>query len=210
VGKKKKDEPKPEAPADVTPPELKQPGLTGPTVDGTPRVGGGPPPRDPRGRRGKGVPQTVTPPPEHPAYSVSPGSINDAGNEILAESSTAVGAYDALKAAVAATKSWIFWAPNDNPTVAVYDSPNETQKNEPPRAPDDYAPAKDPHPEITAQMGAAEDNLLMEIGDSITLVGQFADQLNNAAQFYTRADKASALPELTGGINTGQDPKPAK
>lgn len=177
-------------PKDVNPPDLQQPKSVGPSVTGNPRVPDGDPARNPRGRRGKGVPQTLTPPPTHSAYQVSPGSVNDAGNQILANTQQAISAYENLKATVASTKSWIFWAPNDRPDSVVPSG----------AGPIDADPGyKNPDREQGKKIGAAEDNLLLEIGDSITLAGQFADQINNAAQFYAQADKASVLPELIDG-----------
>ena len=111
---------------------------------------------------------------------------------------------------MANTKAWIFWSPVSNPTIPVYDSPTETPKleNPYPRKPDKYVPATDPDPGLTAQLGSIEDNLLLEIADSITLAGQFVDQLNNAMQFYAQADRASVLPVPTGFGSTDQAPNP--
>lgn len=190
---------------DVVAPDLTQVMSTEVAVTGDPRGEQ----RDPRGRRGKGVPQPpATAPPSHPAYNVSPGSVNDAANEILAGTQGAVDTYEQLKTTVNSTKAWVFWAPNDNPTIPVYDSGSETPKNGPQGPPTGYAPANDPNPAMTAQLGAVEDNLLLEIADSITLAGQFVDQLNNAMQFYAKADKSSVLPVPAGYGTMDQAPNP--
>lgn len=174
-----------DAPKDVKPPDLKQPMMNEPSVTGDPRVGDNPA-RNPRGRRGKAVPDVVVPPPSHADYAVSPGSVNDAGNEILTDDHKALDTYERLKATVDSTKSWIFWAPTAHGLGS--DNPNQPGW-------DHYV--NDKHPEVSAQLGAAEDNLLLEIADTITLAGTFADQIDNAAQFYTQADKSSALPDST-------------
>lgn len=191
---------------DVVAPDVTQVMQTEVAVTGDPRGEQ----RDPRGRRGKGVPQApATAPPSHPAYNVSPGSVNDACNTILANTQQAVNTYEQLKATVTSTKPWIFWAPNADPTIPVYDSGSETPKNGGgPKAPTGYVPANDPNPEMTAKIGAAEDNLLLEIADSITLAGQFVDQLNNAMQFYAKADKSSVLPQPAGYGTMAQAPNP--
>lgn len=178
-----------DGPADVTPPELTEPSITGPSITGDPRVNDDPDVRDPRGRRGKGVPQVVTPPPSHPAYAVSPGSLGDASNEILNQTQQSLNAYEDLKSTVQGG-GWIFWerAPFTHFTEQL------TGKT---------VYMTDQHPELTNQIIAVEDNLLLEIADSITLAGQFADQLNNAAQFYAKADKASVLPEMALGPDAG-------
>ena len=190
---------------DVVAPDLTQVMSTEVAVTGDPRGEQ----RDPRGRRGKGVPQPPpTAPPSHPAYNVSPGSVNDAANTILADTQGAVDTYEQLKTTVNSTKGWIFWAPTDNPTIPVYDSGSETPKNGPQGPPTGYVPANDPNPAMTAQLSAVEDNLLLEIADSITLAGQFVDQLNNAMQFYAKADKSSVLPVPAGYGTVDQAPTP--
>lgn len=183
-------------PTDVTPPELTQPTVKGPTVDGHPREGES---RDPKGRRGKGVPQPAIQPPTHAKYAVSPGSVNDAGNEILSRSQQSVNTYEDLKSTVQHDGGWIFWEPaigTKIPDIMGVEGGYVTDQS----------------PETTNQLTAAEDNLLLGVADSITLAGQFADQLNNAAQFYTQADKASVLPEMPftigAGSIMGQPPKP--
>jgi hypothetical protein len=115
---------------------------------------------------------------------VSPGSVNDAGNQILSRSQQSINTYDDLKSTVQNDGGWVFWEPalgTQVPDIMGVEG----------------GPMTDPNPGLTNQLTAAEDNLLLGVADSITLAGQFADQLNNAAQFYTQADKASVLPELT-------------
>jgi hypothetical protein len=180
-----------DVPPDVTPPDVEQPwGLWGPSITG-----------NPRGTDGNGDTTQVSQPPNHPAYLVSPGSIGYAGTEILIGTEQNIGVYDDLKSTVANTKGWIFWAPNSDPQrTGGTGSHAYGHKNS--------GPIPDPDPEMTAKLGAIEDNLLLEIADAITLAGQFVDVLNNAAQFYTQADKASPLPELTYNFSPQTDSVP--
>ncbi|GAA5193304.1 hypothetical protein GCM10023322_55010 [Rugosimonospora acidiphila] len=169
-----------DVPPDVTPPDLNQPwGLWGPSITG-----------NPRGTNSDGNTTPVSQPPTHPAYVVSPGSIGYGATQILISTEQNIGVYNDLKSTVADTKAWIFWAPNSNPQrTGGTGSHAYGIKN--------TGPIPDPDPELTAQLSAIEDNLLLEIADAITLAGQFVDVLNNAAQFYTQADKSSVLPELS-------------
>jgi hypothetical protein len=47
----------------------------------------------------------------------------------------------------------------------------------------------DPHPEWTAQWTAIIDNLLLASADVIKISSDFLDAVNNASQFYVKADK---------------------
>jgi hypothetical protein len=76
-------------PPDVTPPDISDTwGGDAPSVTGTL-----PPPPD-------GTPQTVTQPPSHSPYVVSPGGIRNAENVLLGQIDTAISQYDDLKASV--------------------------------------------------------------------------------------------------------------
>jgi hypothetical protein len=60
-----------------------------------------------------------------------------------------------------------------------------------------YPPlTEDPHSDWTQQWTAAIDNVLLAAADAITLAGSYLDAVNNAGQFYTRADKDSFMPGL--------------
>jgi hypothetical protein len=168
----------PEIPPDVTPPTLAQPwGLTGPHIDGHPRHMTDPPADAPKADR----------PPSHPAYVVAPGSIYAATGQLLANTQEQISGYDALKAHVESTKGWIFWAGGPQVPDAIIPGPWEVA--DPPRF-------RDEHPADTAKVVAIQDNLLMQVADVITLAGAFVEVLNNAAQFYTWADKNSVPPQL--------------
>jgi hypothetical protein len=138
-------------PPDVVPPTVKDiwsgvaPDVTGqlpPPPDGT-------------------TPPTVSKPPSHPAYFVSPGSIRDAENRLLAEEDAQISEYNDLKAYVAQT-------PGQN--LYSESMPMETLRN-------------------------TQDVLLLNIGDSIEVVGQYISMLNYAAQDYAHADIGSFVPD---------------
>ena len=77
-------------PPDVTPPDVSDSwNGVAPSVTGTL-----PPPPD-------GSSQTVSQPPSHPAYAVSPGGIRNAENVLLGQVDAAIAEYDGLKASVA-------------------------------------------------------------------------------------------------------------
>lgn len=166
-------------PADVTPPSLTQQWhMWGPPMDGNPR---GLQPAD------ASAPPVSTPPTVS-AYVVSPGSIEGATSQILMRTENLVNSYTSLKDYINSTKSWIFDVNNSD----VMNQPQATGSH----GGHFSHPHIDPHPEWTQQMSAVSDNLLLQVADAVELAGQFVDALNNAGQFYTKADKDSDLPVL--------------
>ncbi|ASW55415.1 hypothetical protein [Plantactinospora sp. KBS50] len=103
---------------------------------------------------------TVTTPPVHQAYTVSPGAIRQAEQVVLSNIDIQLFAYDALKSKVAASKGEFTYMARERETL------------------------------INNQ-----DRLLLQVGDTLELAGQFVRALNNAAQLYARADLDSFVPE---------------
>ncbi|MFG2041282.1 hypothetical protein [Dactylosporangium sp. NPDC048998] len=168
-----------DVPPDVTPPTLGQTWeLFGPPMDGTlhlpsgPRFGHAVPPRGPKE------------PPVVPNYVVSPGSIEGATSQILNRTHEVTESYNSLKDYISGTKSWIYSVPDDHTIGEQWGSKVNPQHLD------------DPHPDWTQQMSAVSDNVLLQVADAVEMTGEFVRALNNAGQFYTRADKDSDLPTL--------------
>jgi hypothetical protein len=167
-----------EQPPDVTPPDLTENWhLFGPPMSGTPR---GTPPGASTG--------TASAPPPVRAYEVSPGSLEAASEAILRATHAAVGAYDDVKNYVNTNKGWVFDVAN--PTVLTNTQYVPYQDTAYP------VPPWDPHADWTQQWTVQSDNLLLAVANTITLAGQFLDAVNNAGQFYTKADHESEMPQI--------------
>jgi hypothetical protein len=89
---------------------------------------------------------------------------------------------------------WVFWEPSPGT-----EQPNQFAPN---------TPAYDPDPGSTSKVVAAEHQLLLESADAIALAGQFVSQLHTAAEYYSAADAASALPEIVEMGTMAQGPSP--
>jgi hypothetical protein len=152
--------------------------MWGPPMSGNPR---GLQPADPNA-------PPLNSPPVVNNYVVSPGSIEGATSTILMQTQHSVDTYTSLKDYINSTKSWIF----DMNNADVINQPQATGSN----GGHFSHPHTDPHPEWTKQMTAVSDNLLLQVADAIELAGNYTDALNNAGQFYVKADKDSVLPTL--------------
>jgi hypothetical protein len=178
---------------DVTPPDLTQAWDTyGPAPTGHPRnLGGGP---------GASGPE-LTGPPEVRAYMVSPGSVVAATHPILGHTQAAVADYEAIKSYTAEVNSWIYL--QRGPEVAGWQDSSGGGWGDPiavyPHVKSDY---ENQWAAAVKDVAAASDNLLLQVADAITLAGHFVDAVNNAAQFYSKADQDSFLPTLP--VETGK------
>ena len=136
-------------PPDVVPPTVADAwGGVAPNVTGTV-----PPASDGSG--------TVSQPPSHPPYVVSPGGIRNAENVLLSEIDSEIGTYNDLKAYVAQAQG-----------QNLYSDPG-----------------------VREQLVNAQDQLLAQGGDMITMAGRFTSMLNQAAQNYAHADLGSFVPQ---------------
>jgi hypothetical protein len=171
-------------PADTKTPELTQVWQTAPHIPG-------PDTSDPlNGPSGNGnsLPSSSTP------FSVSPGTIEDAENVILAETSTAVTTYDTFREYVESTQSWIFSI--NNPGLLT-----ESGRNGPL-----YPPGNLPNQDATNDFIPTQDQVLRNAGDAIELAGKFVAWLNDAAQSYALTDINSFLPPPGGNGGTNATP----
>ncbi len=148
----------PKSPEHPPPPDVNPPDITD-TWHGTAPSVTGAPPLDDDGGKGSG--ETVSEPPYHAAYMVSPGGIRNTENNLLAHIDTQISNYNSLKSHVAQARGQNLYMMGAS----------------------------------VQQLGNVQDALLLQIGDVVTLVGQFTRMLNNAAQGYARADIDSYLPE---------------
>ena len=111
------------------------------------------------------APPQVGAPPHHPAYHVSPGDIRFIEATILGSTSTAISDYEKVKAQVEASKGW------------HWEWGTET------------------HLDVGGKINSIQDNMLLAVGDALHLAGEYVFALNQAGQYYVRADKDSVLPE---------------
>jgi hypothetical protein len=121
------------------------------------------------------------------AFAVSPGSIEEAENTILAETQTAVTAYDAFREKVQSEQGWAFSI--NNPGMLT-----ETVQGHP-----TLTPGNLPNQDATNQFIIAQDQALRGAGDAIELAGKYVAWLNDAAQAYGATDlKCFLPPPITG------------
>jgi hypothetical protein len=164
-------------PPDVTPPELDQVWDTAPHIPG----------EDVDIQQGSGDPgASDAPPPVHQRYTVSPGSIRDAENEILVETDRQVQYYESFRDYVNSTKHWIFGFSSED-DLEPYNTRAGVQT------------PIDPNERVTEDMVAIQDNALLAVASSIVITGQLVAMLNNGAQAYARTDLASFMPEADSG-----------
>lgn len=109
--------------------------------------------------------EQISEPPHHPPYHVRPGQVRYAEVEILTQTQTAVSDYESLKGAAAASREW-----------------NWGYKSE-------------THLDVNGKMDSIQDSMLLAVADTLELAGQYVRALNNAAQFYAKADLDSFVPE---------------
>jgi hypothetical protein len=108
----------------------------------------------------------ITQPPHHPPYRVRPGQVRYAEVEILNQTQNAVSEYDGLKSAVGDSKSWN-WGYGQELT----------------------------HLDVNGKVDSIQDSMLLAVADTLDLAGQYVRALNNAAQYYAKADIESFVPE---------------
>jgi hypothetical protein len=112
-----------------------------------------------------GTEQPISEPPHHPPYHVRPGQVRYAEVEILGQTQTAVSDYESLKGSVDASKSWNWGYHNES------------------------------HLDVNGKIDSIQDNMLLAVADTLELAGQYVRALNNAAQFYAKADIDSFVPQ---------------
>ena len=108
--------------------------------------------------------QTVSQPPTHPAFAVSPGQIRYAGQVILEKADVGIQTYDQLQAAVAA-------APTDNALPNQYDDPSDRE-----------------------MLLNTMNSLTLSAADALRAAGQFAGLYSDTANMYAHADQQSFVP----------------
>jgi hypothetical protein len=133
---------------------------------------------------------TLKPPPENSEFTVDPGSIRSAESTILTNLSSEVEAFETFKKNALAKAQWIFLTDNEHGLDHKEGESGRVfmgmQDNS---APDDLT-IKDPNPGLTTAWIYNLELLLKSSGDALQMSGQFAAMLNDAAQYYTQADKA--------------------
>jgi len=135
--------------------------------------------------------QTPGPPPSHAPFAINIASGRETIDRLVHKSDQAHATYERLKNKVASEKGWIFSVRDEK---ALTSEPGIGYHEV--RADDGSGTYHDPHPELTAQMSASMDNLLLAIADAITAVGgSYVGTLNNALQLYAKADQDSRVPE---------------
>jgi hypothetical protein len=159
---------------DIPTPTLNQTVSTAPGIPGVDWAANG-------GVGGPGTSDTTSPLTD--PYSVSPGSLRDGENLILAATQTVIPDYNDLKAYVDQVKGWIF---------QVHD-PKYLGNGSLVNIKNDKGEIID-GATMTADYSLYMDQVLRGAADSITLTGRLVAYLNHAAQSYAQADIHSVLP----------------
>lgn len=123
-------------------------------------------------------------------FKVKPSDIKGLEKKILTELNTQVAEYDAFKKLITDTEGWIFLVQNPAALVpyeqakpgGYYDRYSGTETK---------ADFTDPDPASTQKIVNSQNALVRALGDTYQLVGEMAAVLNNAAQNYVHADKAT-------------------
>ena len=127
-------------------------------------------------------------------FAVDIGTLDDAQNALLPKSNTALDTYNALKTSTAGKVDWIFQQPHsgDLGTQSTQVGGSAAGGSGP-----TYSETKvEANAELvkqTPKLKASLDNALLAIADAIKLTGDYASQLNTAAQTYTYADKQAYI-----------------
>jgi hypothetical protein len=123
-------------------------------------------------------------------FKVKPSDIKALEKKILTELDTQVGEYASFKQLITDTEGWIFLVqtpgalvPYSQATPGGYYS-----QYSPPTTKADFT---DPDPASTQKIVDSQNALVRALGDAYQLVGEMAAVLNNAAQNYVHADKAT-------------------
>lgn len=124
------------------------------------------------------------------AFKVKPSDIKGLEKKILTELNKQVDEYDSFKSLIADTEGWIFLV--QDPAMLV---PHEQAKPgsyySPYSGTEIVADFTDKDPASTQKIVDSQNALVRSLGDTYQLVGEMAAVLNNAAQNYVSADKAT-------------------
>ncbi len=140
----------------------------------------------------------ATPPPDPGVdfFQVDPGSLGTASLLMLASANVATESYDAARDYLNANKSWMFSVASEEDLTTTDYKDYHGYANEADHSSTGGEEPTDPHPDWTQEWTAAVNNVLLAAADAIRLAGGYLDAINNAGQFYTKADKDSFMPEL--------------
>jgi hypothetical protein len=139
-------------------------------------------------------------------FKVKPSDIKGLEKKILTELDSQVGEYESFKKLITDTEGWIFLVqnpgalvPHEQATPTGYTSLSAGYA-----PPTTKANFTDPDPESTQKIVNSQNALVRALGDAYQLVGEMAAVLNNAAQNYVHADKAT----FGDGTNVDQPAMP--
>ncbi|MEU5785820.1 hypothetical protein [Micromonospora lupini] len=140
-------------------------------------------------------------PPNTGFFTVHLDTVYSAEQTLLHEAQNQITQFEAFRDEVVSQEAWIFFAEKAEDLIPSYheswqDSSGDFTNNNVFSYPEGtYAVAKDGNPEETAKLVHAQNQLLQGCGTAIHLVGTFVGQLNDAAQMYAGADRASWAPD---------------
>lgn len=131
--------------------------------------------------------------PEETELTVDCAGIRAAEDVLIDEGETQVSGFESFKKEMTANEKWVFLVSDPDDLVPKQQSSSSAMSKEGPAVPAEKH-YTDPNPGQTQQIIDGEHALIRAIGDSIHSIGSFTAMLNNAAQFYARADLNSMPP----------------
>jgi hypothetical protein len=123
-------------------------------------------------------------------FRVKPSDIKGLEKKILTELDSQVAEYDTFKKLISDTEGWIFVVQNPA-SLVPYEQAKPGGVYSPWSGTETKADYTDPDPASTQKIVDSQNALVRALGDTYQLVGEMAAVLNNAAQYYVRADKAT-------------------